>query len=443
MRFFHWARRPRAERCGDRVFRHTWALTLLLALGAEGAFAQEPPADPASDPASDGAVTFTFRTSLKSSVLWSLAPDDPALYPDRETTTGFWRLRFEPTVRFEGGTNVEVALEQRWRAFSSSGGELGGGVLPSEAPAPYRIRQMDWQVASSDHGAWYAEIDRAAVHAQVGAATVSIGRQAVGWGRGVMFGAVDLFSPFTPLEADREWRRGVDAVRADVKLSDRNSLDAIAAFGASVDESAFAARLRGYAGKADLEIVGGWRAKDIFGGVTASAAVGDAETHGELAVFRTPAVAGSSAFADDRSIVKAVAGASYRFPLGHGLLVFAEYHYSGFGAASPQEILPLLADPGFQVRYLRGDTQILTRHAVAVLATYEYRPELTFAGQWVQNPADGSGILVPSTTWTLSDRWSALFSGYLPFGSGPVGLTLNSQYGASPLAAFAQVRAYW
>lgn len=415
--------------------RHVWPLTLALALAARAAAAQTPP------PAATD--VFTLRSSFKGSVLWSVAPDDPALYPERETTTGFWRFRLEPTVRLEGGTTIEAAVEQRWRAFSSVRGALGGGVLPGEAPAPYRVAQLDWQVASSDHAEWRAEVDRAAVHAQAGAATLTIGRQAIGWGRGVLFGAVDLFSPFTPLEADREWRRGVDAVRADVKLADRTSLDTVAAFGPDVDNSAFAARFRGYAGKADVELAGGWRARDVFGGATASAAVGDAEVHGEIAVFRTPAVPGSAAFAEERSIAKAVGGASYRFPVGTGLLVFGEYHYSGFGAASPQDILPLLADPGFQVRYLRGDTQILTRHAIAVLATYEYSPELTLGGQWLQNPADGSGIIVPSATWTFNDRWSALFSGYLPFGRQPVGFVLNSQYGATPLGVFAQVRAYW
>ena len=35
------------------------------------------------------------------------------------------------------------------------------------------------------------------------------------------------------------------------------------------------ARLRGYAGKADMEILGGSRAGDRFAGVTSSAAVGD------------------------------------------------------------------------------------------------------------------------------------------------------------------------
>jgi hypothetical protein len=58
-----------------------------------------------------------------------------------------------------------------------------------------------------------------------------------------LFGAVDLFSPFTPFEADREWRRGVDAVRCDLKLTDRASLDVVAAFGESGDRLSLLASL--------------------------------------------------------------------------------------------------------------------------------------------------------------------------------------------------------
>ena len=84
--------------------------------------------------------------------------------------------------------------------------------------------------------------------------------------------------------------------------------------------------------------------------------------------------------------MKAVAGGSYRFPLGHGLLTFVEYHYSGYGATSPAAILALLQDPAFRERYLRGDTQILGRHAVAALTSYEVSPEISLAGQWLHDP---------------------------------------------------------
>lgn len=391
--------------------------------------------------AQDEATWFSLRSSLKSSGLFSRMPDDPLLFPDRGAAEGFWRFRLEPTVNVNDDVNVETAVEQRVRAFSSESARLSG-VLPAEADAPFRIRQLDWQLASAVHAEWRIEIDRAALHAKTGAVNLTVGRQAIGWGRGVLFGAVDLFSPFTPLEADREWRRGVDAVRADVKLGDRTSIDAVSAFGVDFDHSAFAARLRGYAGKADVEVVGGRRARDMFAGATTSAAVGDAEVHAEFAAFRTPAEAGSIAFGVERTIAKAVLGGSYRLSVGNGILVYVEYHYSGFGATSAAGILPLLADPVFQERYLRGDTQILGRHAVAALASYEFSPEWTFGLEWLQSPRDASGVLVPSATLTFGDQLSLLVNGYVPFGRTPVGPVLGSDYGAAPLAAFVQLRFY-
>jgi hypothetical protein len=415
--------------------RHIGAFTVVwLCVGLTAASGQTP--------AGDEAPTLALRASLKSSVLLSRWPDDADLFPDRASTTGFWRLRVEPTVHLSERATLDLAFEQRFRVFSSASSGAGAGVLPSEAVAPFRLRQLDWRLASSPNAEWRGEIDRAALHVHLSGADLTIGRQAIGWGRGVLFGAVDLFSPFTPLEADREWRRGVDAVRADVKLGDRVSLDTVAAFADTLGRSSVATRLRGYAGKADVEILGGLRARDLFAGVTSSAAVGDVELHGELAWFRTPAAAGSIYAANDRSVVKAVAGGSYRLPFGNGVLLFGEYHYSGFGATSASRMLSQLADPAFHERYLRGDTQILGRHATAVLASYELSPELTLASQWIQSPVDGSGVVVPSTTWTLSDRWSVVVSGYLPYGREPDGVTLASEFGASPLAAFVQIKAY-
>jgi len=397
------------------------AIVLTVSGRASGQTAPAPP------PA-DGASVFALRSSLKSSVLLSQLPDDPLLFPDRGGATGFWRFRLEPSTRVSERVTLEGAFEQRFRVFSSTSTGVGAGVLPTEATAPYRVRQLDWSVASSANADWRAEIDRAALHVQLPRANVTIGRQAIGWGRGVLFGAVDLFAPFTPLEADREWRRGVDAVRADVTLTDRVSLDAVGAFGASLDRSVVAARVRGYAGRADLEVVAGRRATDRFAGATTSIAIGDVEVHGEAARFG--------------DVMKAVAGGSYRFPLGHGLLTFVEYHYSGYGAPTAAAILVQLHDPAFQERYLRGDTQILGRHAVAALTSYECSPEIALAGQWLQNPADGSGVVVPSLTITPGDRWSVLVSGYAPYGRAPVGPQLASEFGAAPRALFVQMRIY-
>jgi hypothetical protein len=214
---------------------------------------------------------FSLRTSVKCQLLVSRAGDDPLLFADRDRAVSLW-----------------------------------------------------WPVLRTTSLSWRQEIDRAYVALHLGGLELTAGRQAIGWGRSVLFGAVDLFSPFTPLEADREWRRGVDAVRADVMLTDRASLDLVAAFGSRLDDSTLAARLRGYAGKVDLELVGGRRGRDPFGGLATSAAVGDAELHGELALFR--ARESRTPSPSTRTVVKATVGGSRRFPVGEGLAVYAEYH---------------------------------------------------------------------------------------------------------------------
>lgn len=386
---------------------------------------------------------FRLRTSLKGTLLLSHAPDAPELFPERDSATSFWRVRFEPEARLSDRFILGAAYEQRIRVFSTASGAAGLGILPPDTPAPYRLSQLDWSISTTSGSTWRHEIDRAYLAAHLERVELTVGRQAIGWGRGVLFGAVDLFSPFTPLEADREWRRGVDAVRADVKLTTRFSLDVVGAFGERTDESAFAARFRGYRGEQDVELVAGYRARDVFAGVTSSAALGGTEVHGELAYFLAPEALPAGGMGDeDRGALKAVLGGSYRIPFANGILLFVEYHYSGFGAPSASEILPLLSDPAFQERYLRGDMQILDRHALAALATYEFSPELAVNGQWIGSPVDGSGVIVPSATWTLSDRLSLLVSLYLPFGAAPEGLTLQSTYGAAATSGLLQFRIY-
>lgn len=392
----------------------------------------------AGDPDRDGAWSLAFRTSIKAGALVSRAPDGGLLPADRDGAQSAWRVRIEPLARIGSRVTAGVSYEHRLSLSSQPAAFAGLAVLPTEAPAPYRVRQLDWTVSRSQASSWRHEVDRAYVAASLAGVNVTLGRQAIGWGRGALFGAVDLFSPFAPLEADREWRRGVDAVRADVKITDRASLDVVGAFGERVDDSLFAARFRGYAGDVDAEIVGGWRARDAFAGMTTSAAVGDAELHGELALFRAPSALPGAG--ERRVAVKAVAGGSYRIGVGNGVLVHAEYHYSGFGAKDAAGIAGLLDDPAFRARYLRGDTQVLQRHALGLLASYEMSPELAASLQWLHGPADGSGVVGPSASVTFGDQVSLLLSVYWPYGRGPSGTGIRSEYGAASRAGLLQLR---
>lgn len=423
-------RRPRrSAKMRRRVF--TAAAVLVVVTTGAPAAQESQPETPAA---------FTLRTSIKASAQLFRAPDAPGLYPARTGAASMWRVRIEPEMNAGSHALFSLAYEQRLRHASSASGPTTIGLPAYQGQAPFRIRPLDWSLSESSGASWRHEIDRASMRLHVRGLDLTVGRQAVGWGRGVMFGVVDLFAPFSPLEADREWRRGVDAVRADVKLTERSSVDFVGAFGTAWDHSAVAARVRGYAGPMDIEVMGGRRARDLFSGVTTSVAVGGAELHGEVAAFRVPADPSRAA---SGLVWKAVAGGSYRVPIGSGLLTYAEYHYSGFGSPSPEGILTLLSAPGFTERYLRGDTQILSRHAVALTALYEASTEVNWSGQWVHNPRDRSGVIAPGLTYTVSDEVSLLGTTYVPYGRTPHGLLLRSEYGAASLSGLLQMRVYF
>jgi hypothetical protein len=382
----------------------------------------------------DGESSVELQTALKASTL----------APEASAATGLWRLRFGLDARLGPAVGFEAAYEQRTR--TTPGGASGSlAVLPPDVDAPYRIAQLDEVLIEEGTDYSYRhELDRAMASLHLDRAEITLGRQAVGWGRGVLFGAVDVFSPFTPFEVDREWRRGIDAIRTDLRLSDRYSLDVVAAFdGPGPDDwesSALLGRFRGSTpeGFFDSELIFGKRAGDTMYAGTFSASVGDAAVHGELAFFDTPErFHEGGLFGHDFYVAKAVLGASYTFDVGSGLTVWAEYHFSGFGSENVTEaVARLLSDPTYQARFFRGDMQMLGRHAAAVQAACSLTDAWALNLVWIGSGTDGSGVVAPAFTWSFSDNVTIATSGYVPYGP------QVSEYGSGPFTAFLQVRIY-
>jgi hypothetical protein len=198
---------------------------------------------------------------------------------------------------------------------------------------------------------------------------LTVGRQAIGLGRGVLFSAIDVFAPFSPNEVDREWRRGVDAVHLELRIPDLEVLsgDVFLVLGniESGELSSFSllGRLRAVVGDVDGELVVGRRGEDGMVGGALSATVGDAELHGELALFGTNGDGVESGFFGTRGVVaKGVVGGSYMIDVLRGIRVVLEYHYSGFGVENVGRDASILFDAAYQLRALSGHSQTLGRH---------------------------------------------------------------------------------
>lgn len=375
--------------------------------------------------------------------LASQAPEDPILYPDRDSLAQFARLRFNLSGQWNDRLNGELAYEQRARWASTPA--AGTGLLPSNNTVPYRVVPLDWQIDRHGDKSWYRhEIDRAYAAWHPSWGDVTIGRQAVGLGRGVIFSVMDMFAPFSPLDVDREWRRGVDAARWEVRVSDTSSLELLGIFGETWEQSAVLGRARGYFGEIDGEIVLGKRAEDTLIAGSVSAIVSQAEVHAELGFYHTPEVQRDGGFAGrDYQVLKAVVGSSYTFDVGNGLTMLGEFHYNGFGAQDTSDLSLRLLNGDFQQRVLRGDMQVLARQALALQASYPFKATLNGSLLLLQCPQDGSGLVTPYLAWDLHSNLHLLSSVYVPWGEKPQKGQVQSLYGGTPLSLFLQLAGYW
>ena len=384
---------------------------------------------------------YIFDAALKWTSLVSHAPKDLLLFPERWSGTTLWRGRMTVGAQPVPWINFRLAYEQRTRNVSQQSGSAGSGFLLPTTRAPYRISQLDAKLAEVGNTFSYRhEVDRAFAAFHSGDLELTVGRQPIGWGRGLFFGAVDIFAPFSPLESDREWRRGVDAVRSSLPLSDLISLETLAVMDKSLESSAFAARLQGYVGDIDGEVMIGKRADDYFSAVTTSLPMLGAELHGEVALFRTADGAGQGR---NDTVIKGVVGGSYGLNASGQFLIAAEYHYSGFGVNDITQAQFQLQNPRLQARFERGDSQILGRHAAAFQLSYGVGGAAPLGLSWIFSPEDRSGVITPSTRWLFSDNVTLIGQLYVAHGSHPVNGRITSEYGATPTGGLIQISFYY
>ncbi|MDD9946247.1 MAG: hypothetical protein OXU20_34705 [Myxococcales bacterium] len=385
----------------------------------------------------------SLDSALKSTWLLSHAPDDPVLFPERTTETALLRLRLSLAAVLGPHVDARVSYEHRARLTSDPAGLAGASLLPPTTRPPFRFRPIDQPLIEEAHAIHQHELDRAWVALHLSPVELTIGRQAIGLGRGALFSAVDVLSPFSPLEVDREWRRGVDAVKAELGLGEHVSAGALAAAERDLRDGALLARVRGYADEVDAELLIGKRAQDLLLGATGSAILADAEIHAESAWFYTDGRGVDGGWlGSQRWVAKFVAGGSYQFDVGLGLRLLAEYHYSGFGLQDLERDPTRLIDPDFQARLARGDSQILGRHVAAVVGSYDLDLAVSSSLSVLVNPTDGSGLVAPMLTYLYSDTVTLIASGYLPWGKPPLSGRLRSEYGTGGISGLLQVRIY-
>ncbi len=278
----------------------------------------------------------------------------------------------------------------------------GATLDQSSTDDRFRLMDLTWELSSGDRHQLVHRFDRLALQYRGATWGVTVGREAVSWGSGLVFQPMDLFSPFAPTTVDRDFKAGDDLLIVDKLFDDGSDLQFLGVArrdldgNATADVSSAALKWRKFIGASEMELFGGRHYRDqVYGGALRIPIGG--------ALLRTDLVA-TRLEEDDDWIVSGILNLDYSFDLaGRSSYAFVEYYHNGFGVSElPPN--PVLLPEALTVRLLRGEVFNLMRDYVALGGTLQWHPLWTQALTLISNLNDGSSILQTTLSYVPSDH---------------------------------------
>jgi hypothetical protein len=342
--------------------------------------------------------------------------------------------------------------------YSSAGDGTESPIFgTSGADRRYRALDATWDWHEGDNSLASLWLDRFNTKSALSWADITVGRQALTFGKAYFWNPLDIFLPFDPRQFDRDYKAGVDALRVDIPLGSFTGINLITVAGRELDSSgkfiddgtlnaswygsALLGRvfttLKGW----DLALQGG----KIYGGYQLGSGlvgeIGPIEARAEASYFWArdseplPAPLEGDLVED---AFTAVLGLGHRFD--NTLTVEIEYFYNGAGESND-------LDESF-VRFRSGSSLQMSRHLSGLLVSYEFLPIITGQLTALYSWEDPSGQIQPILTWSPSDNTEVLVGANINFGDRPEQSStgqpqLQSEFGTFPDFYFMEFKLYF
>ncbi len=342
-------------------------------------------------------------------------------------------------------------------------GDTSGPAASSAFGAPLgavRYRAID---ATTD---WYTRgnqvaslwVDRLNVKLTLPGADVTIGRQAISFGKAYFWNPLDEFLPQDARQIDRDYKAGVDAVRIDVPTGPFSGVTLVAGFGREVTpfgayeggDRAVGASWYGSALLArDFTTVHDWdlagQAGKVYGGYeVGGGAVGEVhgiEVRGEAAYVwstRDAPLAPPLVGALTTDHLSAVAGVGKRF--SDTLSIELEHLHNGAGELRSGLDAAL-------ARFTNGASLSLGRETTGATVSYDVLPIATVQIAALHSWSDGSTEVQPTLSYSLSANSDLMVGAAVGLGAAPVTVDttthLRSEFGSYPRAYFVELKRFF
>lgn len=238
-----------------------------------------------------------------------------------------------------------------------------------------RTRLFDLTHVFTDSGKTAAlnRLDRLVVGFTSDKVVAKFGRQAISWGNGLIYTAMDIFNPFDPAVVDKEYKAGDDMLYGQYLRNNGDDLQGVVVFRRDLvtheveaDVGSLAFKYHAMVGGGEFDALVARHFGDTLVGVGGAHDLGGAVWSGDLVITRT----------EDDTVASLVTNLSYSWTWGgRNVSGGAEYFYNGFGQADGCYSTECLEDnPELLFRVARGELFTLGRHYLAFSAQLEVNP---------------------------------------------------------------------
>jgi hypothetical protein len=319
----------------------------------------------------------------------------------------------------------------------------------------YQALDVTWDQLEEEHASAWLKFDRFNMKFSFEKADLTVGRQAITFGKAYFWNPLDVFLPFEPQQVDRDYKPGVDALRIDIPFGNFSGLNLIGAWGPKVfpesnenktwDSSPYGSALlaRVYTTMMDWDfalqggkIYGGYQ---IGGGAVGE--MGKLEARLETAYFWAidsdpmPSPLQGDVFEDHLTLV---AGIGRMFE--NSFVFELEYLYNGAGDSHNLEASLL--------RFLLGSSLHMGEHLTGLMLKYDILPIFTSQLVWIYSISDQSSLVQPAFFLSMSDEIELYFGATISEGERPSetnGLPprLGSEFGTYPDHYFIAIKIYF
>ncbi len=356
----------------------------------------------ASPPAAATPRDFSLHGAVKSFNLYL----DSGSPEHQEVFSSAQNLRLELSAGVTAALGFEAALDQRllWR------NRPGFMSLPQDNVN--RFFDFEQNRREKDRLSGQLQADRLNLHADNGRLSWTLGRQAIGFGRISLFSPLDVIAPFAPDAVDTDTRPGVDALKINRYFGLAGQLGGIVVFGSENRYNSYLLSAGENVRNVDLLLLTGILRDRALLGLGAAGDIGNLGLKAEISLYHG---LGAEQSSGDPRREFAVAAMEAWYRLNNGLVVIAEYLYSGFGSNDPAAY-PLIADSA-PVR--EGLGFLLGRHYLMLGPSLLIHPLVNLSGLLICNLRDHSFLLQPQLAFSLADNVELDLFWNLTSGHGP------------------------